>query len=87
MSENSVFPVPLKQADIKQIHKKDSRCDKENYRPVSILPNYLKFMGVACIHKWTSTPILFFLNKNLDLERYIVHSNVYLLWLKNANLL
>ena len=42
MIENSVFPVSLKQADIKPIHKKDSRSDKENYRPVSILPNLSK---------------------------------------------
>ena len=39
MIENSVFPVSIKQADITPIHKKDSRSDKENYRPVSILPN------------------------------------------------
>ena len=39
MIKNSVFPVSLKQADIKPIHKKDSRSDKENYRSVSILPN------------------------------------------------
>ena len=42
MIENSVFPVSLKQADIKPIHKKDSRSDKENYRPLSILPNLSK---------------------------------------------
>ena len=42
MIENSVFPVSLKQADINPIHKKDSRSDKENYRPVSILPNLSK---------------------------------------------
>ena len=42
MVENSVFPVSLKQTDIKRIHKKDSRSDKENYRPVSILPNLSK---------------------------------------------
>ena len=42
MIENSVFPVSLKQADIKPIHKKDSRRDKENYRPLSILPNLSK---------------------------------------------
>ena len=34
-----VFPNELKQADIKPIYKKESRNEKENYRPVSILPN------------------------------------------------
>ena len=49
MIENSVFPVSLKQADIKPIHKKDSRSDKENYRPVSILPNLSKIYE-RCLH-------------------------------------
>ena len=42
MIENSVFPDSLKQADIKPVYKKDSRNEKENYRPVSILPNLSK---------------------------------------------
>ena len=37
-----VFPNELKQADIKPIYKKESRNEKENYRPVSILPNLSK---------------------------------------------
>ena len=34
-----VFPNELKQADIKPIYKKESRNEKENYRPVRILRN------------------------------------------------
>ena len=34
-----VFPNELKQADIKPIYRKESRNEKESYRPVSILPN------------------------------------------------
>ena len=49
MIENSPFPVSLKQADIKPIHKKDSRSDKENYRPVSILPNLSEIYG-RCLY-------------------------------------
>ena len=37
-----VPPDELKQADIKPIYKKESRNEKENYRPVSILPNLSK---------------------------------------------
>ena len=37
-----VFPNELKHADIKPIYKKESRNEKENYRPVSILPNSSK---------------------------------------------
>ena len=37
-----VFPNELKQADIKPIYKKESRNEKEKYRPISILPNLSK---------------------------------------------
>ena len=39
MIKNSIFPDSLKQEDIKQVYKKDSRNEKKNYRPVSILSN------------------------------------------------
>ena len=35
---SSIFPQDLKKADIILIHKKKSKFDIENYRPVSILP-------------------------------------------------
>ena len=37
-----VFPDELKHADIKPIYKKESRNEKENYRPVRFLPNLSK---------------------------------------------
>ena len=37
-----VFPDELKHADIKPIYQKESRNEKENYRPVRILPNLSK---------------------------------------------
>ena len=36
------FPGPLKQADITPTHKKVDTTNKENYRPVSILPSVSK---------------------------------------------
>ena len=45
MIKDSVFPDSLKQADIKPVCKKDSRSERENYRPVSILPNLPKICG------------------------------------------
>ena len=36
------FPNSLKLADVRPIHKKDSRNEKSNYRPVSILSNISK---------------------------------------------
>ena len=36
------FPDELKHADIIPVHKKNEKCDKTNYRPVSILTNISK---------------------------------------------
>ena len=33
------FPSRMKLASVTNVHKKGSRYDKGNYRPVSILPN------------------------------------------------
>ena len=44
-----VFPGELKHADIKLIYKKESRNEKENYRPVSILRNLSKLFE-RCMH-------------------------------------
>ena len=36
----ATFPTAMKDADVIPIHKKDDKTDKENYRPISILPNF-----------------------------------------------
>ena len=36
------FPCKLKDADITPVYKKEDKCDKSNYRPVSILSNISK---------------------------------------------
>ena len=48
--ETSTFPEQLKYADVKPVFKKDSRTDKKNYRPISILPNISKIYE-RCINK------------------------------------
>ena len=35
----ATFPTSMKYADVIPIHKKDDKTDKENYRPINILPN------------------------------------------------
>ena len=40
--DKASFPNSLKQADITPVHKKDETSDKNNYRPVSILPSFSK---------------------------------------------
>ena len=39
---SSIFPSILKLADITPVYKKNSRCKKSNYRPISVLPNLSK---------------------------------------------
>ena len=39
---SSAFPTALKYADVRPIFKKDDQTDKENYRPISILPTLSK---------------------------------------------
>ena len=38
----ATFPTSMKYADVIPIHKKDDKTGKENYRPISILPNLSK---------------------------------------------
>ena len=38
----SEFPDELKHADVIPVHKKNEKCEKRNYRPVSILTNISK---------------------------------------------
>ena len=50
MIDTYVHPEQLKWADVKAAHKKGSRTDKENCRPVSILPNISKIYE-RCLFK------------------------------------
>ena len=47
---NSTFPAQLKLVDVMPIFKKNSCPDKENYTPVSILPNISKIYE-RCLYK------------------------------------
>ena len=47
------FLSVLKLADVKPVHKKKSRLDKTNYRPVSLLPNISKVFE-RCLHRQIS---------------------------------
>ena len=40
--ENSIFPSDLKVVDVTPVFKKKSKTSKDNYRPISILPNISK---------------------------------------------
>ena len=51
---SSKFRNELKEADIVPVHKKKSKLSKENYRPISILPNISKVYG-RCLYDQMST--------------------------------
>ena len=53
MVDVCIFPTSLKLANITPIYKKGSKNSKENYRPVSILPNIQK-MYERCLFKLLS---------------------------------
>ena len=44
-----IFPDSLKVANITAVHKKDEATDKENYRPVSVLPLFSKIFEKAIL--------------------------------------
>ena len=44
------FPSGMNLASVTPVHKKGSRYDKGNYRPVNILPNVSKVFE-RCLHK------------------------------------
>ena len=50
---SSNFHNELKEADIVPVHKKKSKLSKENYRPISILPNMSKVYE-RCLYDQTS---------------------------------
>ena len=47
--EVGAFPSGMQMANVTPVHKKRSRYDKGNHRPVSILPNLLKVFE-RCLH-------------------------------------
>ena len=44
MLSSGVFPTRLKFAEIKPLYKKGDRMDITNYRPISLLPSFSKFL-------------------------------------------
>ena len=45
------LPNDLKYADIAPIYKKNNKCEKENYSPVSLLSNRSKIYGKLIYHQ------------------------------------
>ena len=58
-------------ADVKPTHKKGSRTDKENYRPISILRNISKIYERCVFNQLTILKITF-LSASVDLAKVLV---------------
>ena len=59
------FPSILKLADIIPVYKKDSRYEKSNYRPISVLPNLSKIFQSVLYNQISSFMKTFSLNIKL----------------------
>ena len=84
---NSEFSSVLKQANITPVFKKGDRYSKDNYRPVSILPNVSKIFERCMFRQINEYMDVFYQNTNVVLERATVHNNVSSPCLKSGDLL
>ena len=81
--DESRFPNYQKLADVSPIYKKGDRLDKNNYRPVSILPSISKIFERLML-----TQINFYMEPKLSIYQCGFRKNmssqtVSFLWLKN----
>ena len=75
----STFPTGMKYAEVTPIHKKDDKNDKENYCPISILPNLSKVY-----ERLTSKSIHIFIqycpNFSVSFRKVLMHRIVSKQW-------
>ena len=72
------FFAIVKSAAIIPVHKKKSKLEKSNYRPVSLLPNISKLFE-RCMHRQIQNIFkLYFRNFNVDSEKVTAPKIVYL---------
>ena len=73
----SQFYQNLKLADITPAHKKGKKDMKDNYRPVSILPDLLKIFEKLMFKEMSQFLIRYFLSTNVDFEKASVLNNAF----------
>ena len=71
-----IFPNSLKNAIITPFHKKGAKTSKDNYRPVSILPNISKIYE-GQMFKYQNILNLSYQNFSVVLEKALVLNRVY----------
>ena len=74
---NEVFPNSLKKADITPVFKKEEKFLKNNYRPVSILPNVSKIYEHCIYDQMNDYFHPLFQNCNVDFEKDLMHNTAY----------
>ena len=75
--KSSCFYENLKYADVTPLYKKGKKDVKDNYRPVSILPNLSKIFEKCMFKQITQFFDKIFQNTNVDFERALAHNNVF----------
>ena len=72
--DKTSFPNSLKKVDITPVHKKHDTNDKNNYRPVSILPSLSKAFKKCLYDQIYAYTDSIFLRPNVVLEKATVRS-------------
>ena len=68
------FPCDLKYANVTPTYKKDDCTNKENYRPISILPSISKIFERILSHQMISYVNNIISPYHLDFEKAITHN-------------
>ena len=74
---SSKFHNELKEADIVPVHKKKSKLSKENYRPISILPNISKVYERCLYDQMSEFLIISFQSISVVFKRVTAHNTAF----------
>ena len=72
-----MFPPDLRLADVTPVHKNKSKTSKDDYRPLSILSNYQKFMKDVFMIKFRFSPIIFCPNISAGFKEATMHNTAW----------
>ena len=81
----SIFPSRLRQAIITPVFKKEDKNAKENYEPVSILPNISKIFKQFLFNKFLTSWNLSSQNNRVFFVKATARSIVFYPYFKNGN--
>ena len=74
---SSKFHNELKEADIVPVHKKKSKLSKENYRPISILPNISKVYERCLYDQMSEYLIISFQSISVVFKKVTAHNTAF----------